>query len=127
MQPQYAAGTAITARLSREQTRSTSGWNPLSTTGSGRSGSNDAAASSSSTADRRTVRRSVCARSRRHRRISLLHHQGRSWAEIGAFVGQRKLSLTSDVYTHVLTDGREVDVSNLLGTVHASHAHSVRA
>ena len=25
----------------------------------------------------------------RHRRISLLHRQGRSWAEIGAFVGQR--------------------------------------
>ena len=27
----------------------------------------------------------------RHRRISLLHRQGRSWAEIGRFVGQRKL------------------------------------
>ena len=32
----------------------------------------------------------------RHRRISLLHHQGRSWAEIARFVGQRKLSLTAD-------------------------------
>ena len=27
----------------------------------------------------------------RHRRISLLHRQGRSWAEIARFVGQRKL------------------------------------
>lgn len=50
----------------------------------------------------------------RHRRISLLHHQGRSWAEIGRFVGQRKLSLTADVYTHVLSDGREVDYAGLV-------------
>jgi len=44
----------------------------------------------------------------RHRRISVLHRQGRSWAEIARFVGQRKLSLTADTYTHVLSDGREV-------------------
>jgi integrase len=50
----------------------------------------------------------------RHRRISLLHRQGRTWAEIGQFVGQRKLSVTSDTYTHVLNDGREVDLSALL-------------
>jgi integrase len=56
----------------------------------------------------------------RHRRISLLHHQGRSWAEIGALVGQRKLSITADTYTHVLVDGREVDLDELLG-----HARSV--
>ena len=43
----------------------------------------------------------------RHRRISLLHRQGRSWAEIGRLVGQRKPSVTADTYTHVLTDGRE--------------------
>src|SRR5512133_68822 len=36
----------------------------------------------------------------RHRRISVLHRQGRSWAEIARFVGQRKLSLTADTYTH---------------------------
>ena len=42
----------------------------------------------------------------RHRRISLLHPQGRSWAEIARFVGQRKLSVTADTYTHVLMDGR---------------------
>ena len=50
----------------------------------------------------------------RHRRISLLHSQGRSWAEVGAFVGQRKLSITADTYTHVLVDGREVDYGALL-------------
>jgi integrase len=50
----------------------------------------------------------------RHRRISLLHRQGRTWAEIGRFVGQRKLSLTADTYTHVLSDGQELDYSTVL-------------
>jgi integrase len=50
----------------------------------------------------------------RHRRISLLHRQGRTWAEIARFVGQRKLSVTADVYTHVLSDGREADYAGLL-------------
>ena len=51
----------------------------------------------------------------RHRRISLLHHQGRSWAEIARFVGQRKLSIvTADTYTHVLVDGREVEYAEVL-------------
>jgi integrase len=50
----------------------------------------------------------------RHRRISLLHRQGRTWAEIGRLVGQRKLSLTADTYTHVLSDGRELDYPTLL-------------
>jgi integrase len=50
----------------------------------------------------------------RHRRISLLHQQGRSWAEIGAFVGQRSARVTSDTYTHVLLDGRELDYQSLL-------------
>jgi integrase len=49
----------------------------------------------------------------RHRRISLLHAQGRTWAEIGRFVGQKKLSLTSDVYTHVMSDGKELDYLRL--------------
>ena len=44
----------------------------------------------------------------------LLHRQGRSWAEIARFVGQRKLSLTADTYTHVLIDGRELDYAELL-------------
>lgn len=51
----------------------------------------------------------------RHRRISLLHRQGRTWAEIGALVGQRSLKVTSDTYTHVLIDGRELDYATLLG------------
>jgi integrase len=50
----------------------------------------------------------------RHRRISLLHRQGRTWAEIGRLVGQRKLSLTADTYTHVLSDGRELDYPTLV-------------
>jgi integrase len=52
----------------------------------------------------------------RHRRISLLHRQGRSWAEIARFVGQRKLSITADTYTHVLVDGREADYRALLSS-----------
>lgn len=50
----------------------------------------------------------------RHRRISLLHRQGRTWAEIDRLVGQRKLSVTADTYTHVLTDGRELEYAELL-------------
>jgi hypothetical protein len=34
--------------------------------------------------------------------------------EIGALVGQRSLKVTSDTYTHVLIDGRELDYSALL-------------
>jgi integrase len=50
----------------------------------------------------------------RHRRISLLHRQGRSWAEIARFVGQRKLSITADTYTHVLSDGREIEYGRMV-------------
>jgi integrase len=50
----------------------------------------------------------------RHRRVSLLHRQGRSWPEIARLVGQRKLSLTADTYTHVLSDGRELNLEALL-------------
>jgi integrase len=51
----------------------------------------------------------------RHRRISLLHLRGVPWARIGEFVGQRSLSVTADVYTHVLTDETELDYANLPG------------
>ncbi len=37
------------------------------------------------------------------------------WAEIGRLVGQRKLSITADTYTHVLSDGREADYAALFG------------
>ncbi len=50
----------------------------------------------------------------RHRRISLLHRQGRSWAEIARFVGQRKLSITADTYSHVMSDGLEVEYVDCL-------------
>ena len=48
----------------------------------------------------------------RHRRISLLHRQGRPWAEIGRFVGQRKLSIMA--YSHVMSDGQELEYASLL-------------
>jgi integrase len=50
----------------------------------------------------------------RHRRISLLHLRGVPWARIGEFVGQRSLKVTSDTYTHVLSDETEVDYAGLL-------------
>jgi integrase len=53
----------------------------------------------------------------RHRRISLLHRQGRSWAEIGELVGQRSRVVTADRYTHALVDYREVDRAKLLKRV----------
>jgi integrase len=50
----------------------------------------------------------------RHRRISLLHLRGVPWARIGEFVGQRNLSVTADVYTHVLSDETELDYEELV-------------
>jgi integrase len=53
----------------------------------------------------------------RHRRISLLHHQGRSWAEIGELVGQRSKLVTADTYSHTIFDYREIDRAKLLERV----------
>ena len=50
----------------------------------------------------------------RHRRSSLWHRQGETWALIGARVGQRSLSVTADTYTHVLLDDRELDHGRLV-------------
>ena len=50
----------------------------------------------------------------RHRRISLLHRQGESWATIGEKMGQRSKIVTADTYTHALVDVREVDRAKLL-------------
>lgn len=55
----------------------------------------------------------------RHRRISLLHRQGVSWAAIGERVGQRSKLVTADTYTHAIGDGREVDRAKLLARVRA--------
>jgi integrase len=57
----------------------------------------------------------------RHRRISLLHRQGRSWAEIGELVGQRSRIVTADRYTHALVDYREIDRAKLLDRARAVH------
>jgi integrase len=50
----------------------------------------------------------------RHRRVSVLHAQGRTWAEISAFVGHASKAVTADTYTHVIADPSEVDVAALL-------------
>jgi len=47
----------------------------------------------------------------RHRRISLLHFAGVSWADFGDRVGQRSKVVTADRYSHALVDYREVDRS----------------
>ncbi len=54
--------------------------------------------------------------SRYHRRISLLHEQSVSWARIGEAVGHGDIATTARHYTHVLSDGTEVDYSELIGT-----------
>jgi integrase len=53
----------------------------------------------------------------RHRRISLLHWDGRTWAEIGEQVGQRSKIVTADRYCHALPDYHEVDRAKLLRRV----------
>lgn len=50
----------------------------------------------------------------RHRRISLMHRNGVSWADIGARMGQRSRVVTADTYSHAIIDGREVDRAKLL-------------
>jgi integrase len=50
----------------------------------------------------------------RHRRISLMHRNGVSWADIGERVGQRSRLVTADTYSHALIDSREVDRAKLL-------------
>jgi hypothetical protein len=52
----------------------------------------------------------------KHRRISLLHRQGRTWAEIRALTGNQSLKVMADTYTHLLVDGREVDYAALLAS-----------
>ena len=51
----------------------------------------------------------------RHRRISLEHLRGVPWARIGEAVGQRNLSVTADVYSHVVMTETEIDYKNALG------------
>ena len=39
---------------------------------------------------------------------------GVPWARIGEFVGQRSLSVTADVYSHVLSEETELEYAALL-------------
>jgi integrase len=55
----------------------------------------------------------------RHRRISLLHRNGRWWAEIGEVVGQRSRIVTADRYNHALLDYKEISREKLLERVRA--------
>jgi integrase len=57
----------------------------------------------------------------RHRRISMLHRQGVSWAEIGERVGQRSKLVTADRYSHALVDYREIDRAKLLKRARTVH------
>jgi integrase len=50
----------------------------------------------------------------RHRRVSLLHAQGLSWARIGERVGHADLVTTARTYTHVLADEAELDYASLV-------------
>ena len=50
----------------------------------------------------------------RHRRVSLLHDQGVSWARIGELVGHGDIVTTARTYTHVLGDRRELDYGELV-------------
>lgn len=50
----------------------------------------------------------------RHRRVSLLHARGVSWAAIGEQLGQRNLAVTANTYTHVLGDEAELDYERML-------------
>lgn len=50
----------------------------------------------------------------RHRRVSLLHAQGLTWARIGEVVGHADLMTTARTYTHVLADEQELDYRSLL-------------
>ena len=50
----------------------------------------------------------------RHRRVSLLHARGVSWARIAEFVGHHDAGVTSGIYTHVITDEAELNYAGLL-------------
>lgn len=51
----------------------------------------------------------------------MLHHHGETWAEFGAKVGQRNISTTADIYSHVLMSYREIDRAKLLKRARMTH------
>ncbi len=50
----------------------------------------------------------------RHRRVSLMHEQGVSWARIGELVGHGDIVTTARTYTHVVADEAELDYAELV-------------
>lgn len=50
----------------------------------------------------------------RHRRVSLLHADGVSWARIGELVGHADLVTTARTYTHVVADEAELEYAQLV-------------
>jgi len=50
----------------------------------------------------------------KHRRISLMHARGMTWAQIGELVGNESAKVLSDRYTHVLMDERELDYAAII-------------
>jgi integrase len=50
----------------------------------------------------------------RHRRVSLLHADGVSWADIGERVGHGDIVTTARTYTHVVPDRAELDYAALV-------------
>ena len=50
----------------------------------------------------------------RHRRVSLMHEQGVSWARIGEAVGHGDIVTTARTYTHVLGDSAELGYEEVL-------------
>jgi len=63
----------------------------------------------------------------KHRRISLLHAQGKSWAQIAELVGNRSPKVLSDTYTHVLMDEPELDYAALIAELLPKLAPEVRS
>jgi hypothetical protein len=43
-----------------------------------------------------------------------LHLRGVPWARIAEFVGQRDLTVTANVYSHVMLDEAELDYAEML-------------
>lgn len=50
----------------------------------------------------------------KHRRVSLLHAQGKTWAQVAEIVGNASAVVLAKTYTHVLMDEREIDYASIL-------------
>jgi len=50
----------------------------------------------------------------KHRRVSLLHAQGKTWAQVAEIVGNASADALAKIYTHVPLDEREIDYASVL-------------